>query len=394
MEPRTATVTVTDAAPAHVRTVVTPAAITPADSGTGAICDGEHSGRRAVVISPSAIILDPEDKWQFSATVYGLQDNAANSKPKWSCSAGTITQEGLFTAEHEGTATITASVEGVNETGIAEVTVRSASPTQERIAVSPSDFTIAAGQSLKLTATAFDQNGNPMPDVEVTWESSDPCIGTIDQETGLFTALADGEVRLTASADEANGSACVTVEPSIAVPTRIEVEPSPPQLRSGMPGSSSPRSLTSATTRWVGSGLPGHALTRASAALDRAGLFAAFAEGSADVTARAGGREGTAAVTVTTGFTIDPTPTPTPIPTNPGNSGGATYHDWGDGGGDTGPTFSAGICENLMSGETFTFSDISVSSVSSVAITAADAIPRMMVTVKEVGRPTAAKSRR
>ncbi|NMA87719.1 MAG: PGF-pre-PGF domain-containing protein, partial [Methanoculleus bourgensis] len=66
-------------------------------------------------------------------------------------------------------------------------------------------------------------------------------------------------------------------------------------------------------------------------------------------------------------------------------------HDWGDGGGDTGPTFSAGICENLMSGETFTFSDISVSSVSSVAITAASNIPKLMVTVKEVARPNAAK---
>jgi len=392
----TATVTVTDAAPAHVRTVVTPAAITPADSGTGAIttmvnivaaedCSG-------VVISPSAIILDPEDKWQFSATVYGLQDNAANSKPKWSCSAGTITQEGLFTAEHEGTATITASVEGVNETGIAEVTVRSASPTQERIAVSPSDFTIAAGQSLKLTATAFDQNGNPMPDVEVTWESSDPCIGTIDQETGLFTALADGEVRLTASAGEANGSACVTVEPSIAVPTCIEVEPSPATIEVGNAREFVATVFDQCDNEMDWVRVAWSCSDPDVGTLDRAGLFAAFAEGSADVTAWAGGKEGTAAVTVTTGFTIDPTPTPTPIPTNPGNSGGATYHDWGDGGGDTGPTFSAGICENLMSGETFTFSDISVSSVSSVAITAADAIPRMMVTVKEVGRPTAAKS--
>jgi PGF-pre-PGF domain-containing protein len=392
----TATVTVTDAAPAHVRTVVTPAAITPADSGTGAIttmvnivaaedCSG-------VVISPSAIILDPEDKWQFSATVYGLQDNAANSKPKWSCSAGTITQEGLFTAEREGTATIIASVEGVNETGIAEVTVRSASPSQARIVVSPSDFTIAAGQSLKLTATAFDQNGDPMPDVEVTWESSDPCIGTIDQETGLFTALADGEVRLTASAGEANGSACVTVEPSIAVPTCIEVEPSPATIEVGNAREFVATVFDQCDNEMDWVRVAWSCSDPDVGTLDRAGLFAAFAEGSADVTAWAGGKEGTAAVTVTTGFTIDPTPTPTPIPTNPGNSGGATYHDWGDGGGDTGPTFSAGMCENLMSGETFTFSDISVSSVSSVAITAADAIPRMMVTVKEVGRPTAAKS--
>ncbi|MFA7071934.1 MAG: PGF-pre-PGF domain-containing protein, partial [Methanoculleus sp.] len=345
-----------------------------------------------VVISPSAIILEPEDKWQFSATVYGLQDNAANSKPKWSCSGGTITQEGLFTAEREGTATIIASVEGVNETGIAEVTVRSASPSQARIVVSPSDFTIAAGQSLKLTATAFDQNGDPMPDVEVTWESSDPCIGTIDQETGLFTALADGEVRLTASADEANGSACVTVEPSIAVPTRIEVEPSPATIEVGDAREFIATVFDQCDNEMGWVRVAWSCSDPCVGTLDRAGLFAAFAEGSADVTARAGGREGTAAVTVTTGFTIDPTPTPTPIPTNPGNSGGATYHDWGDGGGDTGPTFSAGICENLMSGETFTFSDISVSSVSSVAITAADAIPRMMVTVKEVGRPTAAKS--
>ena len=342
-----------------------------------------------VVVSPSSIILDVGETWQFNADVYDLQDNAG-SIVSWSCDdegVGTITADGgLFTAVCGGSTTVTATVAGENETatGTATVTVRSRAPELARIEVSPSDFCIPAGNSLVLTARGFDQYGLPM-DVDVTWESSDLCIGEID-ECGVFTALCDGEVQVTASANGVCGSACVTVDPSLPVPACIEVEPSETTLAPG-----GTREFTATVydqcenemdwVRVAWSCSDGDVGT-----IDRSGLFAAFLEGFTDVTACAGGVEETASVTVTAAPTTDPTPDPTPNP----NNGGSTYRAYSDGGGDSGPSFFAGICENLKGGETHTFSGIDVTSIGSVAITASDNIPKLLMTVKETGCPNLA----
>jgi len=342
-----------------------------------------------VVISPVAITLNAGETWGFIATVFDPEGNTIpGAMMDWESSddsVGTIDGDGYFTALGEGTATITASVEGISDAGTTEVTVRSTDPAPAWIAVSPSRFSIADGQSLKITATTLDQYGHAMPEVEVAWESDDDTIGTITG-CGLFTALAGGEVSICASTGDISGSACGTVEPSIAVPTSIAVEPVAVTLDVGAVQEFAAvvfdqcddemdwvRVIWSCSNPCIGT-------------LDRAGLFAALAEGSADVIARAGGVEGIAAVTTATGSPTDPTPTPT----DPGNSGGSTHYSGGGGGGDAGPIFETGACENLRSGETFTFSNISVSSVSSVAITAANTIPRMMVTVRESACPNAA----
>ena len=341
-----------------------------------------------IVVSPAAVTLDEGETRQFTA--HGLQDNAG-SVVVWSCddeAVGTIDESGLFTARCEGTATITATVEGageamvaqVNETkaiGTAVVTVRSASAVPARLAVSPSDFTIAAGNTLPLTETVYDQYGCVIPDAVVVWESSDPCIGTID-DCGVFAALEDGDVTITASVDGISGSACVTVGPPIPVPACIEVDPATTALAPGETQEfvatvydPSDNVMDWVRVAWSSS-------DSAVGTIDAAGVFTAHAEGSAEITARAGIVEATAAVTITAapGPTVEPTTTPT----DPGDSGG-------NDGGSSGPTFSAGICENLRRGETFTFSGITVSSVSNVAVTAADTIPRLMLTVKEGSEP-------
>ncbi|MCK9306507.1 MAG: PGF-pre-PGF domain-containing protein, partial [Methanoculleus sp.] len=106
--------------------------------------------------------------------------------------------------------------------------------------------------------------------------------------------------------------------------------------------------------------------------LDATGLFVASGTGTTAVMARAGSVEATAAVTVTAA----PTPEPTAEPTTPVSAGS------GDSGGDSSPTFDAGMHENLAAGQTFTFSS-TTSSVGNVSITAANAIPKLMLTVKK-----------
>ena len=336
-----------------------------------------------VVVSPPAITLDEGETWLFTATLVDPEDDALFSGVvAWSShdeTVGTIDEDGFFTALSEGAVTITATIDGSGEIGTAVVTVRPASAFPARIAISPSDFTIAAGQDLRLTATVYDQYGDEMPGVAVAFESSDPHIGTID-DSGLFAALKDDSVVLTATAGDISGSARVTVEPSLAVPATIAIEPAKAVIA---PGEIREFVATVFDQRDDGMDWVRVAWSCSDAAIgtiDRAGLFTAYICGTADVTARAGGVEGIATVSVTTA----------PIPDDPGNNDESAGWSGSSGGGDSGPAFDAGMGESLMRGETFTFSGITTSSVDSVAITAANSIPRLMVTVKGTTAPSAA----
>ncbi|MCK9306508.1 MAG: Ig-like domain-containing protein [Methanoculleus sp.] len=326
----------------------------------------------SIAIAPSAITLGSGETATFTATALDqFGTDMTDTEITWTSSdetVGTIDADGVFSAVADGMTTITAAAGNI--TGTAAVTVTTAS---SGVAVSPSAITLDIGGSQQFTATVYDLEGNVTTGAEVTWESSDEAVGTIDAN-GLFSPLADGTATITATADNETGTATVTVESS-SVATRIEIEPATATI---LPEETQAFTATVFDQRdnamdWI-------RVTWSSSnpevgTIDRAGLFEAFAEGSTDVTASAGDAAGTAAVTVSA--TVVPEPTP-------GNGGGG-------GGGDSSPTFSAGIRENLRSGETYTFSDISVTSVSSVNVTAASTIPKMMLTVKKAKAPSAAE---
>jgi PGF-pre-PGF domain-containing protein len=339
-------------------------------AGTAAVTvTGLSSG---VVVSPSAITLDVGDSRRFTATVYDAEGNVTPvSEITWSCddpNVGMIGTDGVFTALGEGTATITVSADGIS--GTATVTVLPVPAGLARIVVSPSDFTITAGDSVALTATAFDRNGNAMPDIVVTWTSSDEIVGTVGAD-GVFVACVPGTATITASADGISGIARVTVEPSLSIPACVEVSPATAALRAGE------TCIFTATVYdqcddemdWVR--VAWSCDNPNVGVINRAGLFTALAEGTTCITASAGSVQRTVAVTVTPGAA--------PNPTWVGDSSG---------GSNSGPVFDAGTCQNLKGGETFTFSDISTSSVDSVSITAAGTIENLMLTVKGAGSPS------
>jgi PGF-pre-PGF domain-containing protein len=330
----------------------------------------------SIAVTPSEITLGSGETATFTATALDqFGDIMTDVEINWTSSdetIGTIGADGVFSAVADGTTTVTATAG--NMTGEAAVTVATAS---SGVVVSPSTITLGAGGSQQFTATVYDQDGNETPDASVTWASSDEAIGTIDAD-GLFTAVADGTATITVTAENETGTATVTVESS-PVATRIEVEPATATV---LPGATQQLTATVFDQRdnamdwiqvtWETSNLE-------VGTIDRAGLFGAFAEGSTNVTASAGEATGTAAITVSA--TAAPEPTP-------GGNGGSS--SGGSGGGSSEPTFSAATCENLRSGETFTFSS-TTSSVGSVDVTAAGTIPQMMLTVKKAKAPSAAE---
>jgi PGF-pre-PGF domain-containing protein len=289
----------------------------------------------------------------------------------WSCddeTVGTIGTDGLFVALSEGTATITASAE--NATGTATVTIRPEFSALARIAISPSDFTIAAGNGMTLAATAFDRDGNTVPDTGIAWTSSDETVGTIGAD-GAFAALSEGTTTITASADGISGTAYVTVEPALPVPTGIELASDTVALKTGETWT-----FTATVIDQYGNEMDWVRVTwscpdTSVGVADRTGLFRALAEGTTSVVASVGSLEKTVAVTIAAASTS--------TSTGGGDSGG----------GSSGPTFDAGTHQNMKSGETFTFSEMTTSSIDSVSGPAAGTIPNLMLTVKKAVAPSA-----
>jgi hypothetical protein len=118
------------------------------------------------------------------------------------------------------------SVTVLTKTGSATATITAAptptpTPTLTTITVSPSSATMRVHDTQVFTATATDQNGNPMSGITITWSSSDTRVGTVNptsattdsngQATTTFTAAHPGDAIVSASSGSVSGSANVHV---------------------------------------------------------------------------------------------------------------------------------------------------------------------------------------
>ncbi len=100
----------------------------------------------------------------------------------------------------------------------------------EAVIIDPGVLELNAFDTVELTATAFDADGEEM-DVSLTWTSSDETVATVTQE-GLVTAGGIGGVAfIQASAAEAYGESLITVMPQ--EPVRVELAPVSVQLGVG-----------------------------------------------------------------------------------------------------------------------------------------------------------------
>ena len=113
---------------------------------------------------------------------------------------------GLVTAVGGGTTTVTATVGEVSATTVVSVMQASGS-----VVVLPAEGRIGVGDTLRLTAEAFDENGHRVEGAAFSWSSSDAGVARVD-ESGLVEAVAEGTARITATAGDASGVVEVTVE--------------------------------------------------------------------------------------------------------------------------------------------------------------------------------------
>jgi len=184
----------------------------PADTST--------SGAATVVsvqLSPSPLSLMASQSTGLSAMAKDAYGNPVTVQLTWSSSdssVATVDNEGTVTGITAGDVTIQAAVGGV--TGSADVTVQadttggsSSQAPVASVAVSPSADTLAAGDSVNLTATPTDASGNTVYGVPIGWSSSDTAVATVSG--GEVHALKAGSVTISAVADSVTGTATILV---------------------------------------------------------------------------------------------------------------------------------------------------------------------------------------
>jgi trimeric autotransporter adhesin len=160
-----------------------------------------------VDVIPTAVSLNPTQTSQLTATVYDAGNNVLSRPVTWTSNAqgvATVSATGVVTAVAPGSATISATSGGVSGTAIITVSLVPVAS----VIVTPNMF---PGQTLTLSATARDAQGNVLTGRTTSWSSSNAAVATVDGATGLVTAVTTGAATITATVDGVSGSATVTI---------------------------------------------------------------------------------------------------------------------------------------------------------------------------------------
>src|SRR5712691_5524578 len=249
----------------------------------------------SLTVSPSPASVQQGATVQLTATPRDANGNPLSGRViSWSsdnAAVATVSGSGLVRGVAAGSATITATSEGQSGTSSLTVTpVPVASVT-----VTPSSATVAIGQTVQLTATPKDANGNPLTGRVISWSSSDNTIATVSS-SGLVTGVAAGSATITATSEGKSGTSVVTVSVPVA---SVTVSPAAASVQAGQT-----QQLTATLKDANGNVLTGRTVTWSSnnttvATVNGTGLVTAKVAGSATITATSEGQSGTASITVT-----------------------------------------------------------------------------------------------
>jgi uncharacterized protein YjdB len=131
---------------------------------------------------------------------------------------------GVATGVAPGTASITASSEGVTSTG-ATLTVTDVPVSS--ITISPTSQTVVPGdQTPAFTAVTKDGSGNVLTGRTVTFNSGTPAVATINSNTGVATGVSPGTSSITASSEGKTSTAATLTVTEVPVNNVVVTPPS------------------------------------------------------------------------------------------------------------------------------------------------------------------------
>ena len=251
----------------------------------------------SVSVSPaSATLRALADTVRLTAQVLDQNGRViADAVVTWTSSADdvvAIDARGLARAIGNGEATITARA-GSSASGTASIMV---SQTAAAVTVLPAADTLVAGDTVRLTAEAFDANGHAMESAGFSWSSSDPAVATVDS-LGHLTALNSGEAEIVGSSGAASGH----MELLVIAPTPTAIRLTPDSVVLSALGDTA--RLAAEVFDQAGRVIEGVVVAWSSAdesvaTVDSTGLVAAASGGTTAVTASSGAASGEARVAV------------------------------------------------------------------------------------------------
>lgn len=259
------------------------------------------SAAKAISVSPTFLEMEEGDVVQMTAVVTDASGAVIDAAVTWTtsdASIATVDATGLVTAVAEGTAKISAAAGAAK--GGAPVNVNKKGQKPGSVTLSPSSASVPVGQTVQLTATVLDQDGNVITRT-LTWATSDPAIATVNA-SGLVTGVAAGTATITATVQTVSGSATVTVTGSggggggggtTYTVTIAGISSSPLEIGGTVQLTAT---VTDATGQVVNVTVSWTTSDANIATVDATGLVTAIGPGTATITATAG--TGTASVSV------------------------------------------------------------------------------------------------
>ena len=241
-----------------------------------------------ITLSQTNLTLTEGETAALTATV--LPTDATDKTVTWissNPSVATVSDAGLVTAVLEGTTTITASAGG--KTAQCTVTVEKAFIAVTEVTLSQSSLILDEGATAQLIATVLPTDAT---DKTVTWSSSNPSVATVSD--GLVTAQQEGTTLITASAGGQSAQCTVTVQKGVVAVTEVTLSQTSLTLDEGesatLTATVLPADATDKTVTWSSS--------NSSVATVSGGVVTAVGEGTATITASAGGKTAQCTVTV------------------------------------------------------------------------------------------------
>src|SRR6266566_3302024 len=253
-----------------------------------------------VVVLPTAASAPVSGTVQFVAVPLDSTGTALGGRIiVWASSnqaVANVNTSGVATAAATGSTTIAATSEG--HSGTATLTVTAGTVPGASVTVSPAPASVQAGQTVQLTATPKDANGNTLSGRTVNWASSNGAVGTVNG-SGLVTGVVAGSTTITATSEGQSGSSAVTVTVGPLPVASVTVSPASASVPVGQavqltatPKDASGNPLTGRTVTWTSS-------NTSAGTVNGSGLVTCVVAGSTTITATSEGKSGTSAVTVT-----------------------------------------------------------------------------------------------
>ncbi len=248
-----------------------------------------QSSLTSVTVSPATGNLTAGAKLQLKAAA-GYSDGtvvALISGVTWKSSSpniATVDSNGNVLGVAAGSATITATFQGVSGTASLQVTAQV--KTLSSIAVSPATATLQTGATIQLTATGSYSDGSTADiTTQAVWTSANSAVASVDAR-GNVTGVAAGSATVIATLQGVSNSATLQVTAPARTLGSIAVSPVTSTLQTGATGQfTATATYSDGTSAPLFSGVTWSSSNTAVATVDASGKATSVAAGTATITA-------------------------------------------------------------------------------------------------------------